>query len=1094
MNDFPRLEPAIGYLPARDRQQPRSTSDSPTRQRNTDDLLSQLTPRTAVDAFRNPSGALKRCMDGATHSEQAFAMRAAVASRSIQDWLEELHAWPWPTHDTSAGFERPPAKRRKLFSGKSDPDKVQDSAEGDDAYETRFMGSLLATEIARYERRIAEVSQDLEDIDLEEIKNHVLHNHIMPLSRPGTPMSDSLRSGTLSASTYAHMDDLTAIIASTILQALPNMSRLNGLLNTWTVRLLVLRKSSIFLNALEDAEIALQAGWKAMEIRSNKVSGDAGEGKASVSSGSVLSRQDFETMKLVVERKVSQAGHNLDHMLDALEGREDTLPEDWVDRMDTVEHEYAEWVATCERKIREADWAKMVEDMRAAKGSSLQDMEEETSVTSGLAEEQVSPVQDVLGEVSELAEATREAPLAGNGAITVIKATETVQPQDDRGVRDAVTEVQTKPSAGPASRSSSPPIIKVHPAEEDATGTGEPSHETPVTAATGSDEKSDRSSGATTAVEEPEAIVVEEAMGRFDGLKDTTSPTDAHSLPAAVGQVADETTSSPADLVDGDVSLISPEEQPPVTDDSNAVKEGQLLDETEIFPDDDADLDSDIEFPFDSEVPEPDLPLMPRERRESEISDTSTVLHGPQSGFATFSSSPIDQGTPDYRRLRDFPLPSTEGGDDILPSVEHDDTDLPSSPPDCRSSTRSFSVSFNDIPTVHEVPDDYEGTSPRTPTDLSFAEDATYDDTYLAQEASEVEVSVRSSSSKVSAVSADEHLQRQISEILESIPAKIKLTTEPSAINLNPPDFTMPTRATKPKPDPYPRSYSSMSTRSSRAGTPSFTLAPAYAKNNRPRHQMNQQEIKLYHLSRSNGEAPIKLAIRCVGENGERVMVRVGGGWADLGEYLKEYASHHGRRSGDRVEIRDLPRISTASRAGSSPPSRAGSMPPTRPASAMDMSPSPLTALNIRRARRSTAAEEMTRIMNKQPLPKTPLANTPMVFPPSSTADGNIPSSGESTRSRSSSRLSSAGGDLEADISLGMAGPKGKHVQMTPERLAWVESVKEKVRFASGERVKPPTAAADSKVPLGQMGRVGATKRLFRRGQTPDPRTPGSGK
>ena len=26
-------------------------------------------------------------------------------------------------------------------------------------------------------------------------------------------------------------------------------------------------------------------------------------------------------------------------------------------------------------------------------------------------------------------------------------------------------------------------------------------------------------------------------------------------------------------------------------------------------------------------------------------------------------------------------------------------------------------------------------------------------------------------------------------------------------------------------------------------------------------------------------------------------MVRVGGGWADLGEYLRQYAEHHGRRT-----------------------------------------------------------------------------------------------------------------------------------------------------------------------------------------------------
>ncbi|EEY17988.1 conserved hypothetical protein [Verticillium alfalfae VaMs.102] len=47
---------------------------------------------------------------------------------------------------------------------------------------------------------------------------------------------------------------------------------------------------------------------------------------------------------------------------------------------------------------------------------------------------------------------------------------------------------------------------------------------------------------------------------------------------------------------------------------------------------------------------------------------------------------------------------------------------------------------------------------------------------------------------------------------------------------------------------------------------------------------------------------------------------------------------------------------------------------------------------------------------------------------------------------------------------------------MSEESKAWVESVKQKVRIASGER-KP---AEDGR--FGDMGRVGGTKRLFRKG------------
>jgi hypothetical protein len=61
-----------------------------------------------------------------------------------------------------------------------------------------------------------------------------------------------------------------------------------------------------------------------------------------------------------------------------------------------------------------------------------------------------------------------------------------------------------------------------------------------------------------------------------------------------------------------------------------------------------------------------------------------------------------------------------------------------------------------------------------------------------------------------------------------------------------------------------------------------------------------------------------------------------------------------------------------------------------------------------------------------------------------------------------------------------MAGPRGKQVEMSEESKAWVESVKEKVRIASGERkVSETSALIDAK--FGEIGKVGATKRLFRR-------------
>lgn len=997
-------------------------------------------------------------------------MRVAAASNHIQDWLEELSTWPWPTHDTSAGFERPPAKRRKLFE-RSPSDNGLDAEEGEDANRTAFLGSLQASEVARYERRIHEIGKDMAGLDVEEIKDQILHNHIAPLSRPGTPMSDSLRASTMSASAYAHMDDFTALITATIVQALPNLSKLTRLLNAWSIRLVVLRKSSSFLTALMDAEIALKAGWRAMEPQRDSGGEVANEDVPNIS---FLSRSEFDVMKLVVERKVGRAGQYLDLMLDALEGLEDTLPEDWVDRMDTVEHNYAEWAASCDRLIRAAEWVRLVQHTRPTRASPSGVIIAERSNSTSEPPEEASSAAEERGEdaVTESATSVGQTQRSNGTPNSTLSADGTTL----AGRRSRAPNPDGEAEDGTSARSingmlTSPPAIMVHPAAEDHAGAGQteqqaaPGPHREVPAMQGPDEASeprpdrlpDDSEDTVSQIDKLDDTESAVGLDISQPLSDGDAPTTA---PVAAGHRAapkfHPRSGSPGETTNSDMSDAVVKRSPP-----------QLVDPPDSLEDDD-------DFP-DSELPEPQLPSLPHERRGSEASSASTIIHGLQSESAGFSSDPPDHGTPAHQRLRDVVLPSTESdGVDLS-----DDADLPSSPPDFRSSTRSMSVSFNDIPTFVEAPEEDEGeTPPGTPLDTSFG---IHDD--LSRGAN------RDSPGGMGVNSADDQLQQQISEILDSIPAKIRLASEPSGINLNPPDFRMPTTRPKAKPDSLPpRSYSSLSNRSSRAGTPSFTLAPA--KNPRARHQRGNQEIKLYHLSRSNGEAPIKLFIRCVGDSGERVMVRVGGGWADLGEYLKEYASHHGRRGGEaKVEVRDLPRVSTAS-------------PPSRPASAMDvLSSSPITPLNVRKARRSvgsSAGDDLK--MARQALPpKTPLTNAA-----AAEDNSNTPSSGGSSRSRPNSRLSWA----EEDSSLGMAGPKSKHVEMSEENKAWVESVKAKVRLASGDQRaaaaaatatlglagKSPAATAaagraatpDAKLlpdsgKFGELGKVGSTKRLFRR-------------
>ncbi|KAH6636960.1 hypothetical protein F5144DRAFT_546999 [Chaetomium tenue] len=902
MNESPPPRTPAHLAPARGRQLHSAMSDSsPARQRSTDDLLANLNPRTVVNAFRNPSGGLKACLAAATPAEQAFALRVAIASDNIYAWLGELSAWPWPAGGGSAGFEMPRSRRSKLWDTLS-PTQHESLGTPDQGYN----GSLPTADVARYERRIDEIAQGLEELEIEEIKSQVLNNHIMPLSRPGTPVMGSGRS-TMSLSSFAMLDDLTAIVTATTVQALPNLSKLTRLMSAWNFRLLVLRKIPVFLTSIADAEVALQSGWNAIST-ANRQNG---------ATSAPLSREAFGVMKSVLGRKVAKAGRDLDAMLDILEGQPDTLPEDWIDRMDTLEHAYGEWTVACDRKVQETDLAGMAQQVVPPKAAPEQPLREGTDGSAV----SVSP--------------------ASNGSPALASSGE-AQPPANASSPDSYSARGLSPT--PEVR---PPVIKIHPTiEEEETSETEGVY--PDT-----DNEFDQSASDGSASAEPFVRAISEPL--------STAPSNRRILGDAVG------FSSTSDSELSDIS------------------------ENDVFQVEDHD------------------------RRASTASESSTVLHEAPSAFGdSFSSDLVDQGTPERPRLRHM-----------------DSTDL-SGLGSFRSSTRSMSVTFNDKPTVTELPSFV--SPPGTPTRSMLEDD---DDVTQPNTPAEKVIP-----------GMDDQLQRQIGQILESVPAKIRLTAEPPAVNLNPPDFKMPIPRKSSRGDAIPRTQSNMSMRSaySRSATPSFTLAPA--RNSRPRHRGSNQEIKLYHLSRSNGEAPIKLFIRCVGEHGERVMVRVGGGWADLGEYLKEYATHHLRRSvaagaDGKIEVKDIPRTGAVR-----PVAASDATPPSRPSSAMD-SHSPISPLKLRKTRRPTASASPSNNTNEPhhhspaSRPKTPLASV-------SRLEATPPSGNSSLRSRSSSRVS--WDEDEGAVALGMAGPRAKQIEMSEESRAWVESIKEKVRIASGER------------------------------------------
>lgn len=909
-------------------------------------------------------------------------MKTAIASKTIYGWLEELSNWPWPSTGTSAGFEMPPAKRRKLLEPETSED-IHGSTLGSDV---TFFGSLPADDVILYEQRIELIQQDMEGLDLEEIKNQVLHNHILPLSRPGTPFSDAGLS-VASAFSFSKMEDLTAVVTAITVQTLPVLSKLSRLLRTWSVRLIVLRKVPTLLMMITDAEVALLSGWSAIELLSRSSPDPARRVTKARSPTPHLSEKDFDVMKTVLQQKVARPGRDLDFMLDTLEGMMDTLPEEWLDRMESIEQDYAEWVIAAERKVREGKCLNLPEAGRLDTHIPLKPPSRNIQIEEG------SPTKPSISlelldyespeEEDRPSEHTTRRPLVDS----------TTQTKDSKlgSMKKPARVLNTKPSNRKLS-------------------TLAPSKSRLIAS------KASRNS-------------------TYDGSEDVEGARFEPGLDPVLSEMNRNIVRQSAHHSSQQEALLkSPLEE---------------------------DFEPSILESVNEEDEEPELPpTYLQARKGSDFSIASTALHGSSNYSPEYFDRDVFREASMEPDLPHLPDPDEPFSSDVISP--------PSSPP-LRYKSRSTSVTFKDMPEIAALPD-LDSSPPRTPLEppVVFDPDASFE--WESRLGSPCQMG------RISTISDDDHLQKQLRQLLETIPAKIELKKR--GINLNPPDLQLPSRPKPRHPDPSRRPTSALSSRTdsrtvtpsySRSGTPSFMLAPV--RDARPR-SMSSQGIRLYHLSRT-GETPIKLFIRCVGEQNERVMVRVGGGWADLGEYLRDYAVHHGSRSKGEGKVEVTDAVPAVSR-------RPGSSPGSRPGSAHE---SPMTPLTVRKTRKIPGEEVLPK------MPKTPLAKTSAW-----SENANTPASDASVRSQVSSQVNWD----EEDSSLGLAGPKAaKRREISDESRAWIESVKQKVRMASGERITTSASSEQLRLPLfsqtqgqpkkmpdekfGDMGKIGSTKRLFRK-------------
>jgi hypothetical protein len=327
-------------------------------------------------------------------------------------------------------------------------------------------------------------------------------------------------------------------------------------------------------------------------------------------------------------------------------------------------------------------------------------------------------------------------------------------------------------------------------------------------------------------------------------------------------------------------------------------------------------------------------------------------------------------------------------------------------------------------------------------------------------------------------VNSAEDLERKISDILTTIPAHIRLTSGPGA---DAPEVKPRGLAAKGS-----RAYLRAARSVSGLKSPELTLSPAKSEfdgvasgRKSAAASRTDNDIKLYHLTQPGKEQPVKLFIRRVGENGERVMVRVGGGWADLGEYLRQYAEHHGRRtaSDGKFEILGL-EVNKSDTTNS----------PNRPESALSKQDRRVSSGRPTASPLTTPTKATASGMSKDDMvpPMPSFASTPGIA-----EETGVPSTNSSQRSWSGNEV-------------GLAGPKAKKLDLSGEKLEWIEGMMKQARTVSGnimpanhtpqqreERAdsrsesRSDSRAGGKKPEFGDLGKVGGTKRIFLRGGKP---------
>ena len=921
--------------------------------------------------------------------ERTWGVKAALAAKKVRAWLEEVSAWQWPSETPWEGYvpPQPSARRQK----EEDPDTRDLKAEDDNPSNVvkTFHGSLSTSLISVYESRIEEIRQEIDALDLEELKGYT--KSILNQSRSRHSSINGFQDLSSLGDGYGHLDDFQGIITVTVIQILPYLTRLDELLDVWAARLMVLRLVPEFIISLQAAQRFMGEARRLLDTQADD-SNDS-------------SRDGFIRIEGEAGSAIAHAGRLLDAMLDGLQGHPDTLPDGWIDEFEHLEIEFSSWCVKMEDALaqrmqyeegavdgspRNSDLSVMeafqeLED-RAMSGS-VPLITESTQIEEKAEQEQVD--KEALPAPSQYAaEKPKLFPLRSPKPSPLIlhRPTSSIDSNFSSGFSSGYSAPGSATS-GSFSNMSSPEIQSASKAEYFGS---------PVEVVTPAWHKD--------ALPEKDMLSRQSSQRTERGIRSSLDDdTPNAGLPATRSR---SSTFVPGPTIpEQNLQSDSEAEDPSyVRARSASVKSFELVGKNVI---------KNVMVRRTGSYPSSSSPWHGKNRHSAPAQATSS-----KGGISEFGRPAIvDAGTiqtPSQPSVAE--LPPTTNLPGLAALEDPADIPLPSTPIASRPQSR------------FERYEDYEhGTSPvkvqkmRKPISIN-------------------QTPLRDSPANIPKLGKGDQLEARISSILEEIPGSIRLTSP-----TKPPRRLSDLRRTSASHTPSPKF-----TRAQASLPPSISKAPSSEQ-----HDSDSSDIKLYHLHQAGKDQPIKLFVRLVGENGERVMVRIGGGWADLGEYLKEYAGHHGKRaaSDSRYAIENL--VGSEASSPATPGSQLQGLRKAIPSSRQSSYAKPAASV---RDLQNTLTPPSTRHFDAGYDATSPIVDL---------------SNG------SSSRPSSRHSYTDEGSPLGGAGPRAKKVEVSPSKQAWVDGMVEQARKVNSDRM-----AKEMVNEIGDLGKVGGTRRVFLRAST----------